>query len=435
MTEDFRRYWNTYFKVGSFLRNLSIVMSGTALAQVISFAVMPVISRLFTAEDFGIFGTFQSIVGVVSAGITLQYIQAIVLPKEKQNSINVFYASFISVILLTILLFLIIFFFGKHILPYVSLPSVWYVYFVILASFVAGMNQIFQAWCIRVKAFKHTSISQVINSTSSSGIKIVSGCMQVGAIGLILGNILANVAASLNLMRVVVTDLKKSPEDVSLKKIKEMAMEYQDFPLYAMPQNLMNALSQSLPVLLLGYFYGVKVAGFYAFGITMLHAPMRLILGPLRQVLFQKATEVYNMGGDLFKLYLKISTGLAIIGILPTVVFFVFAPEIFSFIFGVEWFQAGIYARWLILWVYAGFTNPPSIIFARILRKQKFLFFYECFVVFSRVMVLIIGGMYFSAEISVMNFAILGMVLNIAIISWVCLLLFYENKVHKGERK
>jgi O-antigen/teichoic acid export membrane protein len=137
MTEALRDYWNTYFKAGSFWRNLSIVMSGTALAQVISFAMMPIISRLFTAEDFGVFGTFQSILGIASAGITLQYIQAIVLPKEKKDAINVFFVSTLSVALIAMILFAISALLQNQVLDVIHLPAIWYVYLAILASFVA----------------------------------------------------------------------------------------------------------------------------------------------------------------------------------------------------------------------------------------------------------------------------------------------------------
>jgi len=68
-----------------------IVMSGTALAQIIGFALTPIISRLFTPADFGIFGSFSAIVGVVLAGITLDYSQAIMLPKEKNDALDLFF--------------------------------------------------------------------------------------------------------------------------------------------------------------------------------------------------------------------------------------------------------------------------------------------------------------------------------------------------------
>ena len=70
----------------SFVKNVFVVMSGTAVAQALGFAMSPIISRLFSPSDFGTFGTFNSIATIIGAGATLQYTQAIMLPKEKEDA-------------------------------------------------------------------------------------------------------------------------------------------------------------------------------------------------------------------------------------------------------------------------------------------------------------------------------------------------------------
>jgi O-antigen/teichoic acid export membrane protein len=388
--------------------------------------MMPVISRLFTAEDFGVFGTFQSILGVISAGITLQYIQAIVLPKEKKDAINVFFASAISVALIAAILFAASVLFQGYVLDVINLPAIWYVYLIILASFVAGMNQTFQAWCIRVKAFKHTSLSQVIRSIVSSGIFLVAGGMHLGAPGLILGTIVANIAASLNLARVFVADLVDFKKEVSRKKVLELAGEYRDFPLYAAPQNLMNALSQGVPVLLLGYFYSIEVAGFYAFGMKVIQTPLGLLLAPLRQVLFQKVTEVYHNNGKLFSVFKKSTFLISAILFLPCVCLFAWGPLIFKTVFGSTWVESGKYASWLILWVFVGFSNLPAVLCARVVRLQKMLLIYEMIVLLSRVLLLVCGGIFWSSSFTVASFSVLGLTLNFILI--ICVGIFLHSK-------
>src|SRR5450759_1384511 len=74
-------------KPSTFVKNVLVVMTGTALAQTLGFALSPVISRLFTPSEFGVFGSFGAVPGVVSAGATLEYTQAIMLPKERGLSL------------------------------------------------------------------------------------------------------------------------------------------------------------------------------------------------------------------------------------------------------------------------------------------------------------------------------------------------------------
>ncbi|MCK7480582.1 MAG: hypothetical protein M0C28_27660 [Candidatus Moduliflexus flocculans] len=61
--------------------------------------------------------------------------------------------------------------------------------------------------------------------------------------------------------------------------------------MYSASQNIINAVSGGLPVLLLTRFFGLPIAGAYAFAMGVLTFPMGFVLSALRQVLFQKASE------------------------------------------------------------------------------------------------------------------------------------------------
>jgi O-antigen/teichoic acid export membrane protein len=93
--------------------------------------------------------------------------------------------------------------------------------------------------------------------------------------------------------------------------------EYKDFPMYSNTQNVMNTLSLGLPVLLLAQFYGIAVAGAYAFGVRILQTPMGFVTRSLYQVLYQKASETHNRGDRLVPLYVKVTSGLFAIGLFP----------------------------------------------------------------------------------------------------------------------
>jgi len=402
-------------------------MTGTATAQLISFAMMPIVSRLFTPADFGIFGSYTAVLGVLSAGVTLQYAQAIVLPKHKEEGINLLFVAGLSAALVTAMVAIFVLLFPMAVQNLVNAPSGWFLPLLLIALLVNGLNQTFQAWCVRVKAFKPTSTSQVIRSISAIGIWIAAGFGHMGALGLALGAICADILASLNLWRIVKHDMKENHAAVAWVRIKQLAHEFRDFPLFSAPQNIMNAISQGLPVLMLGYFYGIGVAGAYAFGLRIIHAPMGFLLTPLRQVLFQKASETHNQGGNLYTLFIKTTGGLMAVALVPCVVLFILSPQIFSWLFGVEWREAGVYARWLLLWMFVLFSNVPSVLFARILRQQKNLFVFDCFVLLTRTSILAFGGFYWTALTTIIFFSVLGFILNVILIGWIGTLLHFKN--------
>jgi lipopolysaccharide exporter len=410
---------------------MSVVMSGTAVAQVIGFSLTPVISRLFDPSDFGIFGSFNSIMTVVAAGVTLQYSQAIMLPKQDEDAANVFAVSMLSIFIITLVGLLLAYVFSDWLLGLLKAPdSKWLLWFLPLGVFVSGINQSFQAWCIRRKAFKKTASSQMIYAGAGGTLQIVSGLFRHGGGGLIAASVTANGIASLNLARQVFdTDRVLLKSSLVWKRIGRLAVEYRDFPIYSATQNIMNALSQGLPVLLLSYYYGVAIAGAYAFGVRILQVPMSFVLTALRQVLFQKACETHNQGGSLLTLYMKITAGLFVLVFFPSIVLFIWSPQIFAWVFSSQWYAAGEFARWLVLWLMFGFCNLPSVLFARILRQQRSLFLYEVALLAVRAAVLVLGGYFLQAIETVVLFSVIGCAMNIFLILWVGVLLRKKYRV------
>jgi O-antigen/teichoic acid export membrane protein len=286
----------------------------------------------------------------------------------------------------------------------------------VVATLVNGLNQACQAWCVRVKAFKHTSASQVVRSLSSSGTQVGLGYLGGGAPGLIVGSVLGDALASVNLVRVLLPDLKTLRDSIRWVRMKQLAREYRDFPQYSAASNVLNALSLGLPVLLLTHFFGIAVAGAYAFGVRIIATPMGFVTRALRQVLFQKACEIHNEGERLLPLFLKITAGMFALALLPSLVLVIWAPEIFAWVFGPEWRTAGEFARSLTLWLLFMFCNLPSLLFARILRIQRKMFGFDLSVLASRTAVLIVGGLYLPAAHTVLWFSVVGAILNVVFI-------------------
>ena len=400
----------------TFVKNVLVVMSGTAAAQAIGFALSPVISRLYSPSDFGVFGSFYAIFAVIAAGITLGYTQAIMLPKQKDDAINLFMLSCVSIALVSGCCLAVCLFAPTFLQGLMKAPNAWMLALLFVAILVSGLNQACQAWCVRVKAFKHTSASQVVRSLSSNGTQVGLGYLKGGGEGLIVSSILADFLASFNLVRVLLTDLLAFRGCIRWDRMKQLAKDYRDFPMYSASQNVINALSAGLPVLLLTHFYGIVVAGAYAFGVRILFPPMGLVLRPLRQVLFQKAGETQHQGGSLAPLYVKITAGLFAIAIFPSLVLFIWAPEIFSWVFGSQWHTAGELARSLVLWIVFVFCNLPAVLFAKIIRMQRFVFFYDLCLLAARALALVLGGLYLNALQTIWLFSLVGATMNLFLI-------------------
>jgi len=150
-------------------------------------------------------------------------------------------------------------------------------------------------------------------------------------------------------------------------------------------------------------------------------------------VLFQKGSEVFNSGGSLLPLFIKVTAGLFAAVLIPAAVLIVWAPQIFSWVFGEKWFIAGEYARWLVFWMIPVFCNVASVLFAQILRQQRNLFIISIIFLICRTLALVAGGHYLSILGTIILFSVTSSILNTLYIVWVgCLLLRKRPTVMQG---
>jgi len=405
-----------HIRSSRFIRNVAVVMTGTALAQVIGFCLTPVVSRLFLPSDFGIYGSFTSVAGILSAGITLQYTQAIMLPRKNRDAIHLLLVSCVSTLSISAIVLVLGLVFPNLVTSLLGARRAWILPLLVFGITITGLSQTVQAWCVRSKVFGKTSAAQVIRSGTSNSLQIGTGYLGMGSLGLILSTIGADLVTMLSLVRLAVGEISRSRRNLNWRRMVCLAKQYRDFPQYSASMSVISSLSLGLPVLLLNYFYGVAVGGAYAFSVRILSAPMSFLLTALRQVLFQRAAEAYNDKERLLPLYLKTTGGLLALALVPATILFLWSPPIFSLIFGAKWNLAGEFSSSLVIWLTFMFCNVPAVLFARILRIQRKIFLYDLSLLALRAAVLTIGGLYLTPQRTILAVSVVGAIMNVLFI-------------------
>ena len=417
------------FKItsSSFFRNLLTVMSGTAAAQAIGFALIPVISRLFSPADFGVFGAFTAVVFVVGCGVTLDYTQALMLPKRREDAFCLLVASCASIGVITVVCLFACLVFPSILQGLIKSTNPLLVVLFVLAVFFSGLVQVGQAWCTRIKDYKQFSGSLVTRSLSANGVQVGLGVLVGGPLVLVFSSVIGDALASLRVWKACFRDFGELVRQVRWCRVLAVAKEYADFPMYSATQNVLSAVSQGLPVLILTYFHGVGVGGAYAFGMRMIQIPMGFILRSLRNVFFQKACETKSKCGLLFPLFAKTTFGLFGIALLPAMLLTIWAPELFEWIFGAKWYVAGEYVQITSAWMLVFFCNTPAVLMARIIRIQRAMLLFDIVLVGITSLALVYGGSHLTAYQTVILLALVGGAANAVRIG------FIANAVLKGE--
>lgn len=351
-----------------FGRNVLTLIAGTTIAQAIPIAISPILTRIYTPEDFGVFAIFTAMVGIISIISALTYEQAVFIPKYNKYAINIVALSFIFILITTFITSIIVFIFKDNILHLLNDINIGnWLYFIPITVFFIGLFNLLSNYNNRIKNYKDIAKATVIKSIALSIVQIIIGVFKNGPSGLILGQMSAQIFANIKLCRNIIKD-KNLLSFISVSRIILVFRRYKNFPKYHMPHAFINTVSSSLPIYFFTPFFGFEVVGFYSLALMITLTPMMVIAGSMAKVYNQKISEIYNDGLDAYLFTINIIKSLAKRLFIPFSIFVLFAPEIIKIIFGVKWQQAGVYIQILSLFI---FLNVVVSVIAYIINLKK----------------------------------------------------------------
>lgn len=376
-----------------FLRNVVIVVTGTAGAQAVAMAFAPIISRLYGPEAFGVLGTFLAIISTLMPLAALTYPIAIVLAKTDSDAKGIAKLSGVVAGFLALITGLALVVAGEWITDVLSLQAVAGLLWLIpLAMLFSAWQQIFLQWLLRKKQFRTTARVAVIQALISNFSKFGAGWFYpTGAALVIIAAITQAVHAAL-LGLAIRNGVRAQPlHETTAATITELAKRHRDFPLYRAPQAALNAFTQGLPVLLLAGFFGPAIAGLFALTRSVLAAPAALIGHSVGSVFYPKAVELNDKPSQLKDLLLKSTGSLAVFSCLTFLPVVIAGPWLFSVVFGAEWREAGQFARWVSIWMTFSLAARPAISSLAVLALQRTFLLYEVLFLPLKILSLYVG--------------------------------------------
>ncbi len=410
MLARLRAFLEAKLPSGGFARSVITLMTGTTFAQALMILVAPILTRLYSPKDFGIFTLYSSVLGILAVVSCGRFELAIVLPEKDEDAANLLFLSILICFLMAGLTLLLAGFFRTWLANLLGAPELapW-LWFLPLSLIAAGLFQAFNYWSIRRKQFSRLSARTIMQSTVTAGAQILGGqTFHAGASGLIAGSIIGQLSATGRLAGQIIRDEGKSLRSfINAADTKRTLLRYKDFPIYSSWSGMLNTASTMLPVLLLGYFFTPSVVGYYALGHRVLTTPMGVIGGSIAQVFYPWANEAkYN--GTLDRLTVDMFQRLLAIGFVPILLITIVAPDLFSLIFGARWVTAGEFVRWLSLWSLFVFISSPLSSLFSVMEQQRAGLIINIIMFTTRLLALIMGGIKGDALYTIVLFGITG---------------------------
>lgn len=385
--------------ISGYKKNIFRLFTGTSISQIIPLVSSPLLTRLYSPADFGIYATFLAFSALLSIAATLRYEMAILIPEDNNKADDllklILITSVCFSILIQIIAFVLTFLFN------INFQLGNFIYFlsisVLVNAFYNGMYYI----NLRKKNFKLLAKIRIFYALIVLLISIIIPFLTKGSIGLILATMIAYAVCAMALFKYSYSKIPR----INIENIKKIFYEFKNFPLFDLPSAFLTQLSNRLPIILLSNYFPINTIGYYSLSQRMIDFPTSFVTSAISDTFKQKAADDYNKHGNCISVFYETRKLLFFIAIIPYIIIQFFAPQLFQFIFGNNWLVAGEYSQILAFMFFLRFILGPLSYTFYIRNKMKFNMIGQFIKFIISIFALLIGVYFANIKLGLMLFA------------------------------
>ncbi len=396
---------------GELIANSLTLIGGTGFAQLITILLSPVLTRLYTPEEFGGLGFYLGVVSVLGLLVSGRYEMALMLPKTNRESKRLLILAFYITMLSSFIFFVCFLLFKNKLHSLFNLNTDVYFYFIPLSICFVGLINIGLYYNNRQKRYKLIAGNHITRSVFVNIVYIVFAFINIDFFNiLVLGLILGQFVEVVFLWRPIIIELIKNPNVLlSHMQLLSLARKYSIFPKFSLPSTLLNAASIQIPIYMLSLFFSKVVVGYYYQAQRIMTLPITLVARNIGHVYYQEIAANRDDDFLLRNKSLNIFNRLFLLIFIPLSIIAAFGDYIFLFVFGSGWKEAGQFAQVITPWLLMNFLASPFTLLFELFQKQKILMKFNILLFGSRVLALLVGYLFFeSALISVFAFSLVS---------------------------
>ncbi len=381
------------------------LLSGNSLAQAITLLAAPILTRLYSPAEYGVLGSYMAIAAVFSTLATVQYSEAVLYAETDDDAATVAVLGFVISLLCTfIALFVVVL--GQDMVSRLFPELGEWLLLLPCSILLAACTSILTMWANRLGQYGKITKSRVFISIFTVCLSLGFGFIHSGVFGLMVSLICGQLLGVMVLFRGINVNHIKGVR-YTAEKFRGNAWKYRKFPLYTLPSEFLNRLSNQLPIFFLSLVGGANAIGLFMRARQMLSLPVTQISGALGPVFKERANRQFLAKGECSQLYRKMFLVLFAAGTAPALLLFIFADDLFALAFGESWRNSGEYARILTVMYFMNFVVAPLANMFTIANRQHEDFYCHIYMMLSSALLLFLGYYYFhSVEKMLLFFSI-----------------------------
>lgn len=362
----------------SFLRSVGKLMSASVLGQLTLLAAVPVLTRIYGPAAFAIYAVSSAVSIWVAVAASGRYSFAIVIADSDEESASALALSlwvtlgFLVCLAIGALAWLVVrdeigWAAGELLTPDVLLWTV-------LGAIALGLTDIGAKWSVRRARFDILGWASFAGSAFIVVLQIGIGLLFPAwtLFGLVMGQALGRLLSAPIFLLADFQGFRNGLRS-DRGRMLAVARRYWRLPTYSVPSGFVNQTSKQLPALAFPVL-GATVLGHFALCVRVLRAPLSFVSEAVGHVFFSRFTELRFENDRAGNLYIKSLAGLFVISVPVILTIILFGPQLFDFVFGDEWRQAGYYAKLLLPLIVAEFMVGPTANVLQSYNRQGLLF-------------------------------------------------------------
>ena len=404
------------------------------LAQIITLAAYPIISRIYGPEELGTLNLFVSIFAIFVLLANAEYQNVLVFHKEEKDLPSAL-AVCLSCVALVSTIVLITVPFSAEISSLFGSTDLadWYFLMPLYVAATAIWN-ICDSLVIRKKLFKYISFYLVLIALYNVGLKIFLGNLGWGSAGLIISAVSGSVVILILVLLFaqqrdrLFSSLGERPTWTSTLAI---AREYIKFPKFSLSRKTLNMISKSLPIFLLSAHFGMAEIGLYSMGLLLAHTPINVACGSLYKIMFRFVSEKVWNKEKILPVIKKYIASVLMVGIPSFALLYFILPDLTSIILGENWRTSGEYIRLMLPWLLAFSISNVIDFLPQLFKRQEGLLIFEIIDIVCKLSVLLFGIYLGDFYITLIMFFMICFVINVFKIFWyITVASGYEKGLH-----
>ncbi len=349
------KLWNR-LQASSYWQDVAWLVSGTVVAQALTFLMLPIFTRLYRPSDFAVMNLFVQIVAMATVVATVRYESFIQLPKRHSDGWRLMQLVGFLGMVFTVVLTPIAWVFRDTFARWAgeSALAKWLVFVPVTAA-LTSMASAFQAWEQRRNRFRRSSEAEVAGKVGFAGSVLLGWWLVPGSAGLVLGSGLGAVLGKLAwLVRIDRLRLCGRVAD-----FWRMARQLGRLAGSLTVSQALLSITGIIPMLVIAHAYGPEVLGQYALANQSIYLPTALLGTAMGNVYYQRASVRWAQGHDFSDLWRSTSKRLFLVGVPIYGIAVILLPIVFPIIFGGTWIVAGRFAGILAISSFFGFVAAP----------------------------------------------------------------------------